>query len=188
MKFRELGVDGCFEILLEPRSDERGWFSRAFCTREFQELGLDSHIAQVNSSFSQHAGTLRGMHFQSGASAETKVVRSIRGAVYDVVIDLRRGSPTSGRWTSLELSEDLRNAIYIPKGCAHGVMTLVPNSELLYAVSAPYDPSAEGGVRWDDPAFQVEWPSQPLSISAKDQQWAPWNGDWQEVSQGGSGT
>lgn len=174
MDFRELAVDGCYEITLEPREDDRGWFARAFCASEFAGHGLDPVISQINTSLSRKPGTLRGMHYQGGASSETKVVRALRGAVFDAVIDLRSQSPTFMKWTSIELTGDRRNAIYVPKGCAHGVLTLAPDTELLYSVSAPYDPSAEGGVRWDDPAFGIEWPRQPSEISEKDLSWPDW--------------
>lgn len=177
MKFRELGIRGCFEVELEPRADERGWFSRAFCTSEFQARGLDPVIAQVNTSFSHDGGTLRGLHYQRGHAAEAKTVRAIRGAAFDVVVDLRRDSPTFLQWTSIELSSDQRNAIHVPKGCAHGILTLEDNTELLYAVSTAYEPTAEAGLRWDDPAFNVRWPREPVQISAKDRAWPLWSGN-----------
>ena len=174
MIFRELGVAGCFEISLEPRVDARGWFSRVFCSQEFSAMGLDPQIAQINTSYSDKSGTLRGLHFQVGSSAETKVVRASQGRVYDVVADLRQDSPTYGRWTSLELSSELGNMIYVPKGCAHGVLTLVPGAELLYAVSAPYSPKDERGVRWDDPSLDIHWPEVPVEMSEKDASWPLW--------------
>jgi dTDP-4-dehydrorhamnose 3,5-epimerase len=174
MRYRELPVKGCFEIDLEPRGDDRGWFSRLFCEREFADHGLVPEICQINNSFSAETGTLRGMHFQRGPAAETKLVRAIKGSLFDVVIDLREESPTYGSWAGIEISSERRNMVYVPRGCAHGILTLEPETELLYAVSAQYDPSSEGGVRWDDPLFDIDWPQQPFHISHKDRSWPLW--------------
>jgi dTDP-4-dehydrorhamnose 3,5-epimerase len=177
MRFRELDVAGCYEIQIEPRGDERGWFSRVFCSQEFADIGLETNIVQINSSLSRARGTLRGLHFQRGPFAETKLVRVVRGEALDVVLDLRKDSATFRQWTSLKLSDTRRNFIYVPQGCAHGILTMAPDTELLYAVSAPYNSNAEGGVRWNDPAFSIRWPLVPAEISAKDRDWPDWPTD-----------
>lgn len=174
MRYRELPVEGCFEIELEPRGDERGWFSRLFCEGEFADQGLVPEVSQINNSFSAETGTLRGMHFQRGSAAETKLVRAIKGSAFDVVIDLREESPTYGSWAGIQIFSGRRNMVYVPRGCAHGILTLEPETEVLYAVSTSYDPSSEGGVRWDDPLFEIDWPMQPSHISDKDRAWPLW--------------
>lgn len=168
MKFQPLSMDGAFVIHLDPISDSRGFFSRLFCREEMEEHGLDPHIEQVNTSLSRDKGTLRGMHYQLGAHAETKLVRCVAGAVYDVILDLRPDSPTFGKWEGVELTEENRTMIYVPRGFGHGIQTLAPDSELIYLVSARYAPHAERGVRWNDPRFAIEWPLEPTVVSSKD--------------------
>lgn len=172
MIFEETPVAGAFLIDLERREDDRGFFARAFCRREFEEHGLNPDVVQCNLSLSANAGTLRGMHFQRPPHEEAKLVRCTRGALWDVVLDLRPGSPTYLASYGAELSADNRRLLYIPEGCAHGFQTLVPETEAFYQVSAAYAPDHEGGVRWDDPAFGLEWPeAAERTISAKDLAW-----------------
>ncbi len=168
MIFREVPVQGAFLIELEKRGDERGFFARAFCRNEFEEQGLTTQFVQVNDSLSASAGTLRGMHYQLPPHAETKLVRCVRGRLYDVVLDLRRGSPTFGQSYGAELSAENRTMMYVPKGCAHGFVTLDPDTEALYFVDEFYAPKWERGVRWDDPAFDIQWPVTPQVISERD--------------------
>jgi len=175
MKYRELGVAGCFEVLQAPMSDDRGWFSRIFCTSEFEDHDLETRVVQINNSLSFSRATLRGLHYQIGESAETKLIRAISGSVFDVCLDLRSESPTFRRWSAVEVSAKKRNMLYVPRGCAHGILTLEPDTELMYLVSASYEPKAERGIRWDDPAFCIEWPMAPLFISDKDANWPLWN-------------
>ena len=155
----------------EPRGDERGWFARMFCRREFEAHGLIAEVAQSNTSFSKYAGTLRGMHFQKPPAEETKLVRCIRGDIYDVVLDVRPGSPTRGQHFGAELTQNNGRMLYVPRGCAHGFLTLEPESEILYLVSEYYAPETESGVRYDDPAFGIEWPRPVEVISDKDAGW-----------------
>lgn len=157
---------------LERRGDERGFFARAWCAREFAEAGLSTELVQCNLSFNESRGTLRGMHFQRAPHAEAKLVRCTRGAIFDVAIDLRPDSPTHGRWVGVELTADNRRALYVPEGFAHGYQTLVDGTETFYQVSEWYTPDFEGGVRWDDPAFGIEWPlpDDPV-LSPKDASW-----------------
>lgn len=168
MKFEELKLKGAFLIHLEPRCDERGFFARAWCEKEFSEAGLDTCTKQCNIAYNVQKGILRGMHFQREPHAETKIVRCIRGRILDVIIDLRKGSPTRTKWLGVELNEDNRLALYVPKGFAHGYLTLTDKAEIFYQVSESYHPESEGGVRWNDKAFGIEWPfSEPL-VSPKD--------------------
>ncbi len=170
MIFTETSIPGAYVIELEPRGDERGFFARVYCEREFTEQGLSTNFVQVNNSLSAVKGTLRGMHYQLAPSAETKLVRCIRGALWDVVLDLRPDSGTFGKWYGAELTADNRKMMYVPKGCAHGFITVTENSEVLYFVDAFYAPQLERGVRWDDPRFGIEWPTAPHLISERDQQ------------------
>jgi dTDP-4-dehydrorhamnose 3,5-epimerase len=170
--FKETELPGAYVIDLERREDERGFFARAWCANEFAEQGLSTRLVQANLSFNMRKSTVRGMHFQLGPHAEVKIVRCTRGAVYDVIIDLRPDSTTFKQWIGVELDADTRNAIYIPEGFAHGYQTLVPETETLYQVSEFYAPHAEGGVRWDDPAFGIDWPDPANAfLSEKDRNW-----------------
>jgi dTDP-4-dehydrorhamnose 3,5-epimerase len=168
MKFTETPLKGAFVIELEKRGDERGWFARAFCEREYAAHGLNHHLAQANTSFSAIKGTLRGMHYQLAPKAEDKIFRCIRGAIFDVIIDLRPESPTFLKSFTVELSADNRLALYIPKGFAHGFMTLAENTEVFYFVTEFYSPEQERGIRYNDPKFGVRWPIEPVVISDKD--------------------
>lgn len=171
MIFQPTPIPGACTIEIEKRGDERGFFARMYCEREFAAAGLNTRFVQVNNSLSSRQGTLRGMHYQLPAAAEVKVVRCVRGALYDVIVDLRPDSPAFGHWYGAELSADNRRMMYVPQGCAHGFLTLAPDTEALYLVSAFYAPDRERGLRYDDPAFRIEWPIAPEEVSAKDRQW-----------------
>lgn len=165
-------------MVIEPsrRGDERGWFARTFCRQAFAEHGLETDFPQQNASVSTRKGTLRGMHFQRGAHAEVKLIRCVRGAILDVIIDLRPDSSTFKRWQGFELSQDNSRQLYAPRGFAHGFQTLTEDVEVSYLVSASYAPMAEGGVRWNDPAFGIRWPLPPTEMSDKDKLWPDFAG------------
>jgi len=175
MNFIETPICGAFVIELEPFSDERGSFARAFCEDEFRAHGLQSRIAQCSVSFNRRRATLRGMHYQIAPHEEAKLVRCTMGTIHDVVLDLRRESPTCLRWYGADLSAENRRMLYVPEGCAHGFITLVDESEVFYQISAPYEPPASRGVRWNDPAFSIAWPIEPAVISQRDAQWPLWS-------------
>jgi dTDP-4-dehydrorhamnose 3,5-epimerase len=158
-------------IDVEQRADERGFFARTWCAQEFAQHGLVARIAQTNMSYNKRKGTLRGMHFQHAPHAEVKIIRCTRGAIYDVIIDLRPGSPSYKRWIGVELSADNYRMLYVPEGFGHGFQTLADDSEVAYNVSEFYTPGAEGGVRYNDPAFAIEWPLPVSVISEKDAAW-----------------
>jgi dTDP-4-dehydrorhamnose 3,5-epimerase len=168
MKFHETKLPGVFEIHLDPAADERGFFARTWCQKEFEDHGLNSKLVQCSISLSRHRGTLRGIDYQMAPFGETKVVRCISGAIYDVVLDLRRPSPTFKQWFAATLSAANRHAVYIPEGCAHGFLTLADESEVFYQMSEFYHPEAERGVRWNDPAFQIDWPEKVEVICERD--------------------
>jgi dTDP-4-dehydrorhamnose 3,5-epimerase len=171
MRFRETGVDGAFLVDLEPFADERGFLARAYCQREFAEHGLVTEVAQANLSHNVRAGTLRGLHYQVPPAAEAKFVRCLRGAVYDVLVDLRPDSPTRGQWFGAELSAANGTALYLPPQCAHGFQTLVDDTLLYYQSSAFYAPEHERGLRHDDPALGIAWPREVTALSDKDRSW-----------------
>ena len=158
MRFVGTKVNGVYVIEIEKKEDERGFFARTFCQQEFEAHGLNPRTVQCSASFNRKKGTLRGMHYQVAPHAETKVVRCIAGAIYDVAVDLRPSSPTYKQWTALELSGHNRLSIYIPAGCAHGFQTLADNTEVYYQISEFYHPESARGVRWNDPAFGIQWP------------------------------
>jgi dTDP-4-dehydrorhamnose 3,5-epimerase len=168
MKFTKTPLKGAFLIEPERRADARGFFGRVFCRDEFEKHGLDPNVAQCNVAFNPRRGTLRGMHYQLTPHQEVKLVRCTLGAVFDVIVDLRAGSETLRRWFGAELSADNHRMLYVPKGFAHGYLTLRDDSEIFYQVSEFYSPSCERGVRFDDPAFSISWPFEPLLISDKD--------------------
>lgn len=172
MIFEELAVRGAYVLRPERRRDDRGHFARLWCQQELGERGLVRHIEQINSGFSPRAGTLRGMHFQLPPHAEVKLARCTRGAAFDVVLDLRRGSPTYRRWAGVQITAENDEQVYVPEGCAHGYLTLADDTELVYLTSAPYAPAAARGVRFDDPAFGIAWPAEVRVISAQDRGWA----------------
>ena len=170
MIFRETKLKGAFIIEPERLEDERGFFARTFCQEEFKTHRLNPGMVQCNISFNKKKGTLRGMHYQVAPHEETKLARCTRGAIYDVIIDLRPDSPTFKQWVAVELTADNRRMLYIPKGFAHGFQTLEDNTEVLYQMSEFYHPECARGVRWDDPAFGIEWPpAEQRIISAEDQ-------------------
>ncbi len=171
MKFTPGSIAGAWIIDLERRRDERGWFARTWCEQEFAAQGLSTRVAQVNSGFSPRAGTLRGLHYQVAPHDEVKVMRCTRGAVYDVVLDLRPESATHRQWMGVELSAGNGRTLYAPQGCAHGYLTLEPDTELMYSSSHPYAPGSARGVRYDDPAFGIAWPAPVAVISGQDRQW-----------------
>jgi len=166
--FTEIQLNGAFLIEPEYFEDERGFFARTWCKREFEQHCLSSELVQCNISFNRQRGTLRGMHYQSAPYEEIKLVRCTKGAIYDVIIDLRPGSQTFREWFSLELTEDNRKMLYIPEGFAHGFLTLKDNTEVIYQMSEFYAPGHAKGVRWNDPAFNIMWPMDVKVISEKD--------------------
>ncbi|MEM7204229.1 MAG: dTDP-4-dehydrorhamnose 3,5-epimerase [Planctomycetota bacterium] len=168
MKFDASPLSGAFTIELEKRGDDRGFFARMFCKREFAEHDLETEFVQMNNSLSGVQGTLRGMHYQLAPAAEVKVVRCVRGALWDVVLDLRPDSATFGQHFGAELTAENRRMMYVPRGFAHGFLTLEPDTEAVYLVSAEYAPDRERGVRWNDPKFGIAWPKQPEVVSDKD--------------------
>lgn len=168
MKFQPLPLEGASLISLKQISDERGFFSRLFCQETLQKAGLDPGAVQANHSFSKEAGTLRGMHFQLPPFEETKLIRCLKGELYDVMIDIRPSSATYKQWYGKKLSEKKPEMLFIPKGFAHGFLTLSPNTELLYFVSAPYQKTHERGISYNDPNFSITWPTDPKIVSERD--------------------
>lgn len=169
MLFAETKLKGAFVIEIKKLEDNRGFFGRSWCANEMAEHGLKSDIKQVNNSLSLKKGTIRGMHYQNDPYQETKLVRCTKGAIFDVIIDLRPHSPTYKQWIGVELNADNRKMLYVPEDFAHGFITLEDNCEVNYLVTQFYTPGAESGIRWDDPAFGIEWPIQPTIVSEKDQ-------------------
>jgi dTDP-4-dehydrorhamnose 3,5-epimerase len=168
MRFEPTPVDGAWVIELEPHDDDRGSFARTYCDDEFAAHRLPTHFPQCNLSRNTRAGTMRGMHYNVAARAEAKLVRCVRGAVHDVIVDLRRGSPTRGRWFGVELTADDGRALFVPKGFAHGFLTLADQTDVYYHMSEMFSPDAARGFRWDDPAFGIHWPAPPSVISERD--------------------
>lgn len=168
MIFQPLGVDGAYLVEPERIEDARGFFARTWCEREFAERGLNPCVKQCNLSLSLKRGTLRGLHFQAAPYEEAKLVRCVRGAIYDVVLDLRRASPTFLRHAALILRAQDYRAVYVPEGVAHGFQTLVEECEVAYQMSAAYAPECARGVRWNDPAFGIEWPIAEPVLSSRD--------------------
>jgi len=168
MLFLETKLPGVFEIQVEPRVDERGFFARLWCQKEFEAKGLNAKLVQCSISVNTSKGTLRGMHFQAHPYEETKLVRCSKGAIYDVVLDLRPSSPRFREWFAAVLTADNRKAVYIPEGCAHGFMTLEDDTEVLYQITEFYHAESARGVRWNDPAFEITWPGAVEVISERD--------------------
>lgn len=169
MKFTPTSLKGAYLVDIEKLNDERGFFARVFCQNDFAERGLSTNFIQVNNSLSLKKSTLRGLHYQLAPMQEEKLVRCIRGTCYDLILDLRPDSETFGQSFGAHLSEDNRTMMYVPKGFAHGFLTLADDTELLYMVTQHYSPKLERGIRWDDPTFAIKWPSTPLIISERDQ-------------------
>ena len=178
MIFTETPIRGAYLIDLEKRGDDRGFFARAFCENEFGAHGLVTRFVQVNNSLSAQRGTLRGMHYQLGPKAETKLVRCIKGALWDVILDLRPDSPTFGRSFGAALTAENRRMMYVPKGFAHGFVTTADDTEAFYFVDEFYAPDRERGVRFDDPKFRIEWPVAPAVISDKDRSHRDFDPAW----------
>ncbi len=168
MKFVRLGIPGAFLVEIEPQSDERGFFARTFCARQFAEAGLESRLVQTSLSFNPRRGTLRGLHFQAEPHGEAKLVRCVRGTIYDLLVDLRPDSHIFRQHLALELSAESRTGVYIPAGVAHGFLTLTDDCEVHYAMSEFYEPAAARGVRWNDPAFGIVLPEPVRLISERD--------------------
>ena len=168
MIFHETRLPGVFEIHLEPKTDERGFFARTWCQAEFEAQGLHPNLVQCSISFNNRKGTLRGMHYQAQPHAEAKLVRCTKGAIIDVAIDLRPASSTYRDWVAVILTADNRNMVYVPEGCAHGFLTLADETEVFYQMSEFYSPESARGVRWNDPAFQIVWPAAIEVISERD--------------------
>jgi len=168
MIFHETKLARVFEINLELKDDERGFFARSWCQREVEHQGLNPKVVQCNVSFNARKGTLRGMHYQDAPFQEAKLVRCTKGAIYDVVVDLRPASPTFRDWIAVVLTAEKRNMLYVPEGCAHGFLTLEDETEVFYQMSEFYHAELARGVRWNDPAFQIAWPEKVEVISDRD--------------------
>jgi dTDP-4-dehydrorhamnose 3,5-epimerase len=171
MLFHATPLSGAYLIELEKRTDDRGFFARYFCEQEFEAKGLETRFVQINNSFTAKEATVRGFHYQLPPAGEVKVVRCVRGSLWDVLVDLRPDSPTFMRWYGAELSADNRLMMYVPRGFAHAFLTLSDNTEAIYLVSAFYAPEQERGLRWDDPSLHVDWPIDPIDVSPKDASW-----------------
>ena len=176
MRFEAIGLDGAWLVHPEPMQDERGFFARTFCVNEFGAHCLETTFPQHSLSHSSRKGTVRGMHFQTTPHEEVKLVRCVTGAIFDVIIDLRPGSPTFRQWQGFELTADNGLQLYIPKGFAHGFQTLTDDARISYLISEIYAPEAASGVRYDDPAFGIKWPLPVTSISDKDLRWPDFTG------------
>ena len=168
MRFVPTPIEGAYVIYLTPFTDERGMFARLYCTSEFEAIHHNKEIVQINHSLNTEKGTVRGLHFQFPPHAEIKMIRCVRGKVFDVMVDLRKNSPSFLQWYSVELSPEAANMIYIPEGCGHGFQTLQDNSELLYFHTAQYDRKSEGGIRFNDPKLSINWPLPARNVSEKD--------------------
>ena len=175
MKFLPTPLAGAYLIELERLDDERGFFARSFCQNEFKVHGLDPVVAQCNVSFNRKRGTLRGLHYQAEPHAEAKLVRCTRGAVWDVIVDVRQGSPTARSWHAVELTAENYRALYIPAGFAHGFQTLEDDTEVLYQMSEYYHAESARGILWDDPALQINWPLSNPTVSERDRSYPPLN-------------
>ncbi len=168
MIFTESALAGAFVIELERIEDDRGFFARSFCAEEFAAHGLPAVMPQCSVSFNARRATLRGLHFQADPHAEDKLVRCTAGAIFDVIVDLRRDSPDRGRWLGIELTADNRRSLFVPRGFAHGFITLTDGSEVLYMMSVPYVPGFARGLRWNDPAIGIDWPLEPAHMTERD--------------------
>ena len=171
MDFHETPLEGAYVIEPKKIVDDRGFFGRVWCKDEFEQIGLNYHLAQSNFGFSHHKGTLRGLHFQVAPHAEVKILRCTKGSIFDVIVDLRRDSKTFKKWFGIELNEKNSKMIYVPEGFAQGYMTLEDNTEIYYHTTCSYHPESAFGVRYNDPAFQIDWPLKPAVISEQDQKW-----------------
>lgn len=186
MKICETTLAGAYVIEPERIEDERGFFARSWCRKEFAQFGLNPAITQCNISHNHRRGTLRGMHFQRPPHGETKLVRCTSGAVFDVIVDLRPDSPSCLRWFGIELSAENRAMLYIPDGFAHGFLTRTDSAELFYQMSSDYVASSAAGFRWNDPAFGIAWPESPVVISARDNSYPDFAAIADQILQGGA--
>jgi dTDP-4-dehydrorhamnose 3,5-epimerase len=175
MRFEETLLGGAYVVDLEPHADERGFFARAFCEREFAEHGLPARFPQCNVSRNERMGTLRGMHFDVAPQPEAKLVRAVAGAIYDVIVDLRPGSSTFLQWIAVELSAAKGRALFVPGGFAHGFLTLADHTDVFYQMSDFFQPERARGFRWNDPRFNIRWPTAPSVISSRDAAYPDWN-------------
>ena len=177
MIFTETILKNAYVIELEKREDHRGFFARTWDKKEFEEHNLNSNLVQCNVSFSKKCGTLRGMHYQKKPFEESKVIRCVKGKIFDVIIDLRSSSSTFKKWFGVELTEENYKMLYVPEGFAHGFQTLEDNSEIIYQVSEFYTPNSELGIHWNDPEFNITWPIEEKIITEKDNSWKLFNSD-----------
>ena len=175
MIFTETAIPGAYIVEPELLADARGFFARTWCQREFEAHGLGPHLAQCNISFNAVKGTIRGLHYQAPPCEEAKLIRCTSGAIYDVLVDIRPGSPMFARWSALELTADNHRMLYIPEGVAHGFQTLDDNTEVFYQMSERYHANAARGMRWNDPAFAICWPLDVSLISDRDQSYPDHN-------------
>lgn len=171
LAFNALPLSGAFLVSGTRHDDDRGWFARSWCARELAAHGLTAVIAQSSFSWNDRAGTLRGLHYQASPHEEAKLVTCVRGRIWDVIVDLRTGSPTYGAWHGVELDGDQPLGLYVPEGFAHGFLTMADDTLVLYQISTFYDPAAARGIRWDDPALAIAWPNEPSVISPADLSW-----------------
>jgi dTDP-4-dehydrorhamnose 3,5-epimerase len=181
VQFHKTPLEGAYRIELDKRVDDRGFFARVFCENEFSAAGLEARFVQANNSLTLKKGALRGLHYQLPPSAEVRVVRAIRGALWDVIVDLRPGSPIYLKWFGAELNEDNRSMLYIPRGFGHGFITLTDNVEAFYLHGAFYSPGAERGLRWNDLPVGIIWPIEPQEMSDKDRKWPDLNPEFHRV-------
>ena len=165
-------IPGVFLIESERHEDARGWFSRTYCAEEFGDMGMETNFAQCSTSFNETRGTLRGLHYQTVPHAETKLIRCVRGAIFDVVVDIRPESATFGQWIAAELTGAVGSMLYIPEGCAHGFQTLAPNTEIFYQISTPYRADHSTGIRWSDPSLNIDWPLANPIMSERDSEFS----------------
>ena len=173
MRLHPLTISGCWLVDADEHRDTRGSFARVFCDQELRSSGLEARVAQVNASWNERRGTLRGLHVRDATNPECKLVRVTRGRAYDVLVDVRPGSSTWGCWEAVELDDRSHRAVWVCEGVAHGFLTLVDDVEVLYLHNRPHAPRAETGYRWDDPAFGISWPFAPKVLSERDTAWAP---------------
>lgn len=171
MRFEAAQIEGAYIVTMEPQSDDRGWFARSWCEDEFRALGIDIRAVQTNVSFNRERGTIRGLHWQVAPYEETKLMRCTAGAIFDVIADIRPGSPTEGKWQGIELRAGDQTLVFVPAGCAHGYQALEDATEVSYQVSHAYVAGAEHGIRPDDPFFSIEWPIADAIVSEKDAAW-----------------
>jgi len=177
MKISPLKIQGAALVEIVPLGDERGFFARSFCVQEFEDAGLELDIGQSNLSYNIHKGTLRGMHYQADPKPDPKLVSCLSGAIFDVVVDIRKGSDTFCEWVGVELTADNHKSLFVPPGCAHGFITLTDDALVQYQMGEVFVPDLARGLRWDDPTFAIDWPLQPLTIAERDAKYPDFKGD-----------